>query len=458
MNSYPFAYIFAGEGNGIDIVTHPIGYTGTGGVLTELSTQNVVNTINSMLGNNNNLIFGAANNIPGGSVDFESTLLHEMGHSLGLAHVNAATESGLAGADRNYTRATDGADNVFNIDDGTDNVIGSEDDVRGDDVNLNFFKTVDNDPFSIAGTIDETTYSRNTADLPTGDLFSTNPDRDVADLLFALPNTEASMQQGAFFDEDQRLFGFDDAAGLLYASAGLDEIAGNADDYTLVLCYIGLDATADIVIDFDNNQTGFAVSQSGGAFIGTSGHIRITANDIFFNTGSNWFFNTVSNSTIPAPPAIGVTNSVCVGVIPMNGTFTAPTSNCPVGYDVQYSTDNGVSWSTTLPTYNQTTAMTVLTRCNRTTNAAVTTPTSSITTMPAICTPMCPTVTTVADDTGEVCDGGGTADLTAWQASVITANPASGPGTVVFSSVTPVVPTTPHNNILPTGNHSGVNK
>ena len=26
-------YIFAGEGNGVDVITHPKGYTGTGGVL-----------------------------------------------------------------------------------------------------------------------------------------------------------------------------------------------------------------------------------------------------------------------------------------------------------------------------------------------------------------------------------------------------------------------------------------
>ena len=69
----------------------------------------------------------------------------------------------------------------------------------------------------------------------------------------------------------------------------------------------------------------------------------------------------------------------------------------------------------------------------------------------------CPTAVMVADDTGAVCDGGGTDDLITWQANVVAANPSTGIGSVVYSSVTPVVPTTPHNNTLPTGNHSGAN-
>jgi len=192
-----------------------------------------------------------------------------------------------------YTKATNGSDNNFNLDNGVDNVIGSADDVRGDDVNLNYFKTVDNNPFTTqaSNTYDSSTYSRVTANLPGADLFSANPDRDVA-TGFGVPNTEAAMQQGSFFGELQHTLGADDVAGLRFGMAGLDEVQGNADDYTLVLNYVGLDATADIVIDFDNAQTGFAVSQSGGSFL-PGGHIRITTNRIFFNTGFNWFFTTV---------------------------------------------------------------------------------------------------------------------------------------------------------------------
>ena len=87
------------------------------------------------------------------------------------------------------------------------------------------------------------------------------------------------MQQGSFFDETQRTLAADGFAGLRFGMSGVDEIEGTADDYNLFLNYVGLDATADIVIDFDNSETGFAVSQSGGNFIGAD-HVRITTNNI----------------------------------------------------------------------------------------------------------------------------------------------------------------------------------
>ena len=179
--AYSGAYIFAGEANGVNIITHPLGYTGTGGALSitvgidptsanaasmAISVQNIVNTFNALVATTGNLVSGVSNNIPAGQIDFESVALHELGHCLGLAHVNAASESGLGGSDQNYTKATDGANNAFDLGSGADGFKGSSDDARGDDVNLHWFRTSNNNPFTIAGTVDASTYARDTASLP----------------------------------------------------------------------------------------------------------------------------------------------------------------------------------------------------------------------------------------------------------------------------------------------------
>lgn len=141
------SYIFASEDNGLDVVAHPIGYDGTGGVLNVsvgidptsvnyadmiISTQNVVNTWNRLESTTGNLSFG----LPSNTFDFESVLLHEVGHSLGLGHVNIGSAGG-AGSD--YSISTQGVNGQFNFNPGADGIIGSSDDVRGDDPSLNYF-------------------------------------------------------------------------------------------------------------------------------------------------------------------------------------------------------------------------------------------------------------------------------------------------------------------------------
>ncbi len=332
-SAFPFAFVFAG--NGVAIVAHPIGYTGSGGVVTVsvgidptsanasdmvISTQNVIAVFNEALSTTGNLDFGP---LPSGNVDFESVLLHEMGHSLGLAHCNIATESGLTGSAQDYTKSTDGADNMFGQDPGADGIIGSADDIRGDDENLNYFKIADNNPFTIAGTVDLTTYSRDLVDLPSGN-FSANGARSVGAAL-GFVNTETVMQQGTFGNEQQQTLSADDVAGLRYAMSGLDEIAGTADDYILELDFVGFSTSADIVIDFDNAETGFAVSQNSASSIGVN-HFVITNSNIFFNTGSNWYFNTVNTNGAPNVICMAYSEEIVAG-----GTVTIEASDVDGG-------------------------------------------------------------------------------------------------------------------------------
>ncbi|HHJ36765.1 MAG TPA: hypothetical protein ENJ87_13470 [Gammaproteobacteria bacterium] len=310
-------YLFASEVNGVDLVTHPNTYTGTENIVTvrvciaptspnaaqmEYAVQNNIAAYNQLLPTTGNVRLGTNNNVPANAIDFESVALHELGHCLGMAHVNAASESGQTGNNQNYTRATDGVDNILNLNPGADGVIGSSDDIRGDDDNLFWFRRTNNDPFTIDAVVDSTTYSRNLADLPAGHTFAANPDRAVSTLL-GHPLTEAAMQQGTFFDEAQRTLGHDDVATLRYAESGINELEndpGNpnvTDNYSIVLEYGGISTTnCDVSMSF-TATTGLAFCGVGGAGI-APGHVRITTASIEFGQAFNWFFNAPNSAPV----------------------------------------------------------------------------------------------------------------------------------------------------------------
>lgn len=294
---------------GADVITHPAGYQGVGGELivtvgispasahaTEMliPIQNAINTWNRLQPITGNL----DNSIPRNQFDFESVALHELGHCMGLAHPNLASESGLAGSKKNFTRTTRGLNNVFDTNSGADGVIGSSDDVRGDDINLHWFRKKDNNPFAIDGVVDKTTYSRHLSDLPASHFFAVNGDRDVAASLDVV-NTESVMQQGIFAGETRRFLSADDAATLRLGMSGLDIIAGTADDYTVTLRFDGFTDVADIVFNFDD-MASFAACSITGTFISPN-HLRVNSGArISFNTGFSWFFN--DKTTPPIPP------------------------------------------------------------------------------------------------------------------------------------------------------------
>jgi hypothetical protein len=310
------AYIFAGEAYGVDIITHPSTYFGSGGNIIvrvcikptslnatdmEIPVQNNINIYNQLQATTGNLSLGSSNNIPSSKLDFESVALHEIGHCLGMAHANAASESGLTGNNQNYTRATDGGNNAFNLNPGADGIIGSSDDIRGDDINLHWYRVSNNNPFTIDNPVDSSTYSRDSANLPGGHNFAANADRTVAGLL-GVPGTEAVMQQLTFFDEAQRTLVHDDVATLLLAASGLNETAGDSDDYTITLEYGGISTSnCDISLSI-TDTTSLAFCSVGGTSVNhrpqDQNHVRVTTPSIEFGQEFSWFFNQQSNSAI----------------------------------------------------------------------------------------------------------------------------------------------------------------
>ena len=290
------------------IITHPANYDGTGGTVEvsvcidqnsesineiEIPVQNAIFRWNERQVASPNLFFGSDNNIPSGKLDFESVMLHEMGHCVGLAHPNAASESGLGEPERNSTKALVGPDGSLNTDAGADGIIGSADDLRGDDINLHWFESGVNNPFNIPSTIDESTMSVALGDLPSGDNFPANADRAVgADLGFTA--SEAVMQQGTPLDEAQRMLGADDFVTLRLGMSGLDRSEGTGDDYEPVLVFEGTapadSDSCDIVVKVEGG--GLGNCQVSGTFRAPN-HLAITNGTIIIGSTANfdWFFN-----------------------------------------------------------------------------------------------------------------------------------------------------------------------
>jgi len=267
--------------------------------------QNVIRTWNGLEPKTPNLALGGDNSIPSNTLDYESVVLHELGHCIGLAHPNLASESGVNANRQDFTKSLKGTNGIYDLDAGADGIIGSRDDPRGDDINLHWFRMLNNNPFTLATSVDTGAYAVDINSLPGGSSFPANADRDVGAAL-GFPNSEAVMQQGQGVDEAQRAISFDDAAMIQLGQSGLDETAETSDDYTVELSYGGIsDANScDITVEF-SSDAGLAFCEVFGTFL-SSNHVQITSGSIKVNSGFNWYFNSTSNApncTLDVTPA-----------------------------------------------------------------------------------------------------------------------------------------------------------
>jgi uncharacterized repeat protein (TIGR01451 family) len=294
-------------------VVHPNGYSGAGGEVTvdvcldsnamplsgnpEQAIRNVVAAYNR-----NTAVLGnlATNNA--GKVDFESVLLHETGHCIGMDH-NALGPSEIGTQDFNhpqlyFSNAKRGGNAAFNTSAGADGVRGTRDDVRDDDVNISWFRKGVNDPWAIpSGTIDRVTYGVDLSDLPPNynfvELASSfapcNGGQPNSSLLNAKPSTQNTMFPVLCTNSFLRDLAPDDLTTLRIARAGTDGMQGTGDDYTTRLQYVGISSSCDIVVQFVNNA-GFAFCQVG-ASGPPGGDLTITTAFARFQNSVDWHFN-----------------------------------------------------------------------------------------------------------------------------------------------------------------------
>lgn len=287
-------------------ITHPSGYMGEGGKVTvsvcidpdseskaemAIDIQNSIQHWNRLEPSHGNSKLSPESGVPADHVDAESVLLHEMGHCIGLAHPNLASESGLSGDKRRFARAIPGSgpDNGYTLNAGSDGVIATAKDERGDDVNLQWFRKSNNDPFSIADVVDASTYSVDVADLPASHAYPAVAGKQVASSL-GLTRTEAVMHQGIYYGERRTGLGHDDVAMARLAMAGTDRVQDTDNSYELEMSYEGVGNDCDITVRMGGHS--FAQCSVSGSSIAPN-HWRVSEAMIKMASTShiNWHFN-----------------------------------------------------------------------------------------------------------------------------------------------------------------------
>ena len=171
------------------------------------------------------------------------------------------------------------------------------------------------------------------------------------------------------------------AAGWVY---GVGQLVPGA-NYELVISSVGSGPLTNYTLtstDTGGSDVSEDLRDNDATGSGNMASISFTTEDYYGRNNHTYDFG--FRTCVINPPVISVADNVCPST---TGTFNIDTP-CEAGASMEWSTDNGVTWSTTMPVYDEMTSMDVLARCiNDADNTCISENSPAVTTMPQECCP-----------------------------------------------------------------------